>query len=228
MPTLAEVARVKIEPSEIRRELSSSRKRELRREAIKAYIRSKPYGKRIKGAEFQNIGNFSTYANADNFIKKMIRDDEIVRHNIGPKSFFYTVIGETKVTKPASEDFVKGKQHTIDELKELEERRKADAAGKSLIPEHLRAEAAKANRGPSAEVIEKAIDLGEAIADKKAKPAEQPAPPKPSQNSMRAPMPAMYSMAHLETLAMRHEFYEGRRATVSEFLKWVQEQNHGL
>lgn len=83
--------------------MSLAKKRELRREAIIAYIKRKPLGTRIKLEEFKQAGNFATDANTDVFIKKMLKDGVIIRENLTPRTFCYQVAGggEVRVTRPA-------------------------------------------------------------------------------------------------------------------------------
>lgn len=213
MPSLEEVARVKIDPKTLDQVLSNKRKKELRKEVIKAYLKKKPYGKRTTSAQLKVIGNFATGNLAWIFIKRMVRDGELSQHSLGPRSFFFTVNEELKVTQPADP----AKLAELEAKKNAEEEDRQRKAG-TLIPEHLRAEAAKAGRGPD---IEERSDV----------PEDQPAPiQQPVQQPVNgiAPGPAMYSLAHLEHLAMRCEFYKGRNVPANVFLQWIEEQNRGL
>lgn len=105
---IVDASKVTIDPLKVNAPLSMKRKRELRLEAVKAYIESKPYGTRIKASEFRQVMNAGTEANAYNIIKLMIRDGLIFQWNIGPKSFFYTVPTEVKTTKLAEYEVESG------------------------------------------------------------------------------------------------------------------------
>jgi hypothetical protein len=48
-----------------------------------------------------NAGIFSTNLTAWRWLKKWTEQGEIICHEIGLRTFFYTVPGEVKVTKPA-------------------------------------------------------------------------------------------------------------------------------
>lgn len=94
MNTLSETARVAVSNETIKAAevpLSFKRKQELRRESIIAYIKSRPLGVRITMAEFQQVGNFATEANAHAFIKVMIKHKLIERENITPRTYSYSV-----------------------------------------------------------------------------------------------------------------------------------------
>jgi hypothetical protein len=76
--------------------LDKKRKTELRREAVKAYINSKPAGTVIKTANFQAIGGFNSEANAAAFINRMVRDKIIGKQLAegSKRSFNFWVIDE--------------------------------------------------------------------------------------------------------------------------------------
>lgn len=100
---LHEVAKVSVDSASLNSPLlSQKRRRELRTEAIKEYIKRKPYGQRIKMQEFKEVGRFGTKSNANIFLKGMLKRGEIVRHDISPRRFFYTVPTEVKVTREAA------------------------------------------------------------------------------------------------------------------------------
>lgn len=80
---------------------ASQRAMEMRRELVKSYIQSKPYGKRIKMVEFARAMG-TTEGRADQIIKNMVTRGVIVRHELSPRRFFYTVPGDVKVTKPGT------------------------------------------------------------------------------------------------------------------------------
>lgn len=104
MHSLGESARVSIDPetvAEAEKPLAYSKKRELRRESIVAYIESKPYGTRINLKEFQRVAFISTSANTYAFVGRMIKDGIIYKHEISPRTFFYTVAANQKVVHPA-------------------------------------------------------------------------------------------------------------------------------
>lgn len=82
--------------------LSRKRKHELRVEILKDYITRKPYGTRIKTQEFQKLLHFKTDANAWAFIEKTVKQGTIVKHELSIRRFFYTVPGETHITKPVT------------------------------------------------------------------------------------------------------------------------------
>lgn len=92
-----EVSKVKLRPETFQlaqRPMSRKRKTKLRRELILEYLNDRPYGKRVKMAELQRVGQFTTPQAADVFIKKMVRDGVIVRHELGLRAYFYTVPGK--------------------------------------------------------------------------------------------------------------------------------------
>lgn len=94
MNTLRDTAKVKVSSETIKAAeagLSFKRKQELRRESIIAYIKSRPSGTRIAMDEFRQIGSFATTANADAFIKVMLKHKLIDRDNITPRTYWYSV-----------------------------------------------------------------------------------------------------------------------------------------
>lgn len=81
--------------------LGKTKKTNLRRKLIIELIQSKVAGTLIPGREFQEAGRFSTYQNAAAFVNRMIRDGIIAKYpGDKPKSYYYTVIGTVRVTKP--------------------------------------------------------------------------------------------------------------------------------
>jgi hypothetical protein len=81
--------------------LDKKKKTNLRRRLVIEYIQSKPAGEYIKMRELQEAAKLSTTPNANAFIKRMIRDGVIMRHNgEKPKSFYYSVIGTVRVKTP--------------------------------------------------------------------------------------------------------------------------------
>jgi hypothetical protein len=110
--TLGNSARVSLSPTTVdiaQASLRPEKKRELRRAAIIAYIKSRPYGARIKMEEFQQIGSFATNANADQFVKGMVKHRLIKRENITPRTYAYYVPDgaehKLKITRPATTRF---------------------------------------------------------------------------------------------------------------------------
>lgn len=82
--------------------LGKKKKTNLRRKVIIEYIQSKPAGEIIKMGEFQQVAHFALPANADAFVKRMIRDGVICRYNGDkPRSYYYSVTGAVRVRKPA-------------------------------------------------------------------------------------------------------------------------------
>ena len=93
--------------------MSLAKKRELRREAIIAYIKRKPLGTRIKLEEFKQAGNFATDANTDVFIKKMLKDGVIIRENLTPRTFCYQVAGGGRGTSHEARRSTPQEAHTF-------------------------------------------------------------------------------------------------------------------
>lgn len=81
--------------------LNLKQREELKIELVKQYILRKPYGTRIKTREFGGAMQIKSTGAIHNFIKRLVEEGVIVRHEKGPRSFFYTVPGEVKVVKPA-------------------------------------------------------------------------------------------------------------------------------
>ncbi|HYG84610.1 MAG TPA: hypothetical protein VD907_07090 [Verrucomicrobiae bacterium] len=85
--------------------LNKTKKTNLRRKLIIEYIQSKPAGEYIKTGELQRVGQFSTSANAHSFVKRMIRDGVIMKHEGDkPRSIYYSVVGSVRVKKPANSE----------------------------------------------------------------------------------------------------------------------------
>lgn len=83
--------------------LGKVKKTNLRRKLIVEYIQSKPAGEYIKTREFQDLGKFSSAANTHTFIKRMIRDGIIARHEgEKPKTAYYSIIGSVRVKQPVT------------------------------------------------------------------------------------------------------------------------------
>lgn len=121
-----EVSAVKVRPETFQlaeRPMKAGRRRELRRELIVEYIKSKPYGKRIKMAEFEKVGQFKTHQNTAVFVKRMMRDGVIVRHDLSLRKFFYTVPGQVK-TKTVSTPPPRGDSGARFTAQEIEQRAK--------------------------------------------------------------------------------------------------------
>lgn len=96
IPTLGNTARVQVSQEIIRAAsapLTYKRKKEIRREAIIAYIKSKPAGERIKLEEFREIGNFGANNAANVFVKTMVKKGLIVKTNLTPRTYSYSVTG---------------------------------------------------------------------------------------------------------------------------------------
>jgi hypothetical protein len=84
--------------------LTKKRKTNLRRKLIIEYIQDQPSGTIIRVSKFQELGQFTTQANAYAFVKRMLRDGVIMRYEGDrPKSYFYSVTGAVRSTggKPA-------------------------------------------------------------------------------------------------------------------------------
>lgn len=96
-----EASRITIDPDtrKAARPMTRHGRTKLRRQIVVDYIKAKPYGKRIKLAEFQRICQFKNSGNTQAFINRMIRDHVIERHNIGLKTYFYTADGKIKTKK---------------------------------------------------------------------------------------------------------------------------------
>lgn len=121
MPLVTEVARVVISPETIGQTLNKTRKKKLRKEAVKAYIISKPYGKRITATEFTKVANYPKVENVWVLLNAMIRDGEIVKHNIGTRSFHWTVPKDPVVTKVADKpDKDKAMEEALAKLDKIE------------------------------------------------------------------------------------------------------------
>jgi hypothetical protein len=105
MNTLGESARVTVSQASLdayKGPMPQAKKREMRREAIIAYVKRRTFGSRIKIEEFQQVGAFKTAANADAFIKNMLRDKVLMRENITPRTYWYSVPNEVvTITKAA-------------------------------------------------------------------------------------------------------------------------------
>jgi hypothetical protein len=85
--------------------LTKKRKTELRKEAIKAYINSKPAGAVIKSSAFMSVGAFNSEANAHAHILRMIRDGEIGRqHPEGHKRYYSYWVNDSPASSDNSED----------------------------------------------------------------------------------------------------------------------------
>lgn len=84
--------------------LNKTKKTNLRRKLIVEYIQSKPAGEYIKMSQLQEVAKLSSTPNANAFVKRMIRDGIIMRHDgHKPKSFYYSVIGSVRTVKPKAE-----------------------------------------------------------------------------------------------------------------------------
>lgn len=143
--------------------LSGKRKRELRIRVLKEYILARPYGKRVKTEEFRTLLHFKTSANAWAFIEKLVKRGILVKHEITPRTFFYTVEGEVRTSK--------------------------------LEP-----------------VMERAIDLGQAIEKHKQETARGGAQPT-----------STYTVAELKSKAMAY-FWAYDDTTIKGFIKWLESQ----
>lgn len=78
--------------------LKAGKKRKLREQKVKDLIQSKPYAAYISGKQFGKelgIGQVT----AAKFIRHMVDEGSITRHQVGLKRYFYTVNGPLKVTK---------------------------------------------------------------------------------------------------------------------------------
>lgn len=115
---LSEIARVNIQRStmeEAQKPIYGDKKRELRRQAIMAYIRSRPAGTKIKMPEFAKIYN-GTPANTFSFVNRMLRDGLIEKHNIGIRTFYYTIPGDVKLKEAGPNSGVKIGHQTFAEI----------------------------------------------------------------------------------------------------------------
>lgn len=81
--------------------LTRSQKRKLRKNAIKDYIKSKPYMKPITSDEFRRVGRFKTASEAWGFINGMVKRGEIQKEEVGKKRYGYIVNGGVNVVTPA-------------------------------------------------------------------------------------------------------------------------------
>lgn len=78
-----------------------------------AYIRSKPAGEKIRMPEFAKIYGGSA-ANCYTFMKHMISDGLIEKHNIGIRTFYYTIPGDATLKAPVPN----ASKQTFDEILE--------------------------------------------------------------------------------------------------------------
>lgn len=84
--------------------LNRTKRTNLRRKAIIEYIQSKPSGELINMGELQNVALIKSYATAWSFVKTMVRDGVISQYKGDkPKSYYYSVTGAIRVSKPKSE-----------------------------------------------------------------------------------------------------------------------------
>lgn len=84
--------------------LNRTKRTNLRRKAIIEYIQSKPAGEIINMGELQHVAQIKSYATAWSFVKTMVRDGVIGQHKGDkPKSYYYSVIGAVRVSKPRTE-----------------------------------------------------------------------------------------------------------------------------
>lgn len=108
--------------------LTQSRRKQLRRESVKALIQSKPLGKRILQSQFMEVTGIKHSGQMSTFLKAMERDGEIQSDRITRRRVTYLVPGEVTVTKPAerasmappSKGIVRSFAHLPDALSELE------------------------------------------------------------------------------------------------------------
>ena len=86
-----EASKVTIAPTTwSQQKLTPKRRRELKRENVLAYLRSRPYGKRVIAKELMQFG-FTTASGAHVYLKALERDGLITKHELGLRSAFYTV-----------------------------------------------------------------------------------------------------------------------------------------
>lgn len=71
--------------------LRGGRKRELRIKVLKDYIQTRPYGERITTRDIQKLLHFGTAGNAWQFMEKILKKGVVLKHEITPRTFFYTV-----------------------------------------------------------------------------------------------------------------------------------------
>ncbi len=97
---LGNSARVNIDAALLKEgtDLSFKKKKALRIEIVKAYIRSKPAGTRILITEFAELVNLKK-ANCDTFIKSLVKKKIIGRENISNRRFSYFIPGDAVTVK---------------------------------------------------------------------------------------------------------------------------------
>lgn len=183
--------------------LSNQKKRDLRAEAIKAYIRSKPAGTKIKLSEFMKVAHVNLNGNMSAIVTRMIRDGHISRVQVTPRTFTYSV-PEDAITK-------REKIHFKD--KEMEETVAQGQAWDYDAIKKLPKEAEKPEQEPLGRDTEEASTSEEEQrvleASFKWKVARE-------QKS--------WTFDELETLAMRCVFYQGYQIQVNTFLEWLKQE----
>lgn len=117
---LPEIAKVKASQELLKPQaITADKKRELRFQAVKDLVRSKPAGERIRLGEIAKATHVNDDSSAQSIINLMIKRGELQRHEVGPNHIidghYYTVPEDTKTIVPASNQTIHP-QPTIEAL----------------------------------------------------------------------------------------------------------------
>lgn len=116
-----EASSVEISPETLKdNELTHSKRIALKKQLIIELVKRKPYGTKIKMPEFQKVTGDSSIGSLHSFVARMIANGELIRHSLGPKTFFYTVPSEVTVSKPVDNpEYIKGKRTPFEQIEDL-------------------------------------------------------------------------------------------------------------
>lgn len=130
-----EVSKLVISPENLRfKPMSTGKRAQLRKENIKALIRSRPAGSKITSAEFQAVTG-AKYQTVWAIINRMVKRGEISRTPILGKTkvFCWTVNEDVKVTKPSADEAVSADKQDTPERSQSDEYTSIGRTSSSLL-----------------------------------------------------------------------------------------------